>query len=165
MMKRSAVLVNTARSGLVDEKALIEYLNLKLRSKGYPIFGNEDDYPFLQMGSSLLQSVAEKNRLLREHLCPVDQRIQDYIERLFKGLDVEERKEVGLRLRLRLHDVPELVGLPWEYLYDPQHEYFLALSQKMPIVRYIEMGGMEEPLEVARPLRILMVIPTPPLSM
>ncbi|MDE0767875.1 MAG: hypothetical protein OSB19_05745, partial [Opitutaceae bacterium] len=77
-----------------DEEALIEYLNIKLRSKGYPIFGDEKDYPFLQMGSSLLQSVAEKNRLLREHLCPVDQRIQDYVTRLFEGLDVQDRKWV-----------------------------------------------------------------------
>jgi len=77
-----------------DEEALVEYLNIKLRSKGYPIFGDEKDYPFLQIGSSLLQSVAEKNRLLREHLCPVDQRIQDYVTRLFAGLDVENRKWV-----------------------------------------------------------------------
>ena len=65
-----------------DEKGIVEYLNIKLRSKGYPIFGDEQDYPFLQIGGSLLQSVAEKNRLLRKHLCPVDQRIQDYLERL-----------------------------------------------------------------------------------
>lgn len=74
-----------------DEKSLIEYLNLKLRSRSLPIFGNESDFPFLQMGSSLLKSVQEKNRLLKEHLSPVDQRIQKYLEDLFAPLGLEKR--------------------------------------------------------------------------
>ncbi len=96
-----------------DEDALVEYLNIKLRSRGYPIFGKESDYPFLQMGSSLLQSVAEKNRLLREHLCPVDQRIQDYLVRLFEGLDVEDRKWVPTNsLILERHGMARALSLP-----------------------------------------------------
>lgn len=74
-----------------DESKLIEYLNIKLRSRGCPIFGNEADYPFLQIGNSLLKSVQEKNRLLKDHLCPADRRVQNYLEDLFDGLDIEPR--------------------------------------------------------------------------
>lgn len=96
-----------------DEASLVEYLNIKLRSKGFPIFGNEEDYPFLQIGNSLLQSVAEKNRLLRKHLCPVDQRIQDYLHRLFKGLDVEDRTWVPTdSLILERHGLARALSLP-----------------------------------------------------
>ena len=58
-----------------DEASLIEFLNIKLRSRGYPIFGDEKDYPFLQMGSSLLQSVAEKESFAPRISEPLDQRI------------------------------------------------------------------------------------------
>ena len=96
-----------------DEEGLVEYLNIKLRSKGYPIFGDEKDYPFLQIGGSLLQSVAEKNRLLRKHLCPVDQRIQDYLERLFSDLDVEKRNWVPTdSLILERHGLARALSLP-----------------------------------------------------
>lgn len=96
-----------------DEKALVEYLNIKLRSRGYPIFGDEKDYPFLQMGNSLLRSVAEKNRLLREHLCPVDQRIQDYIADLFSGLETPDRKWVpNDSLILERHGLARALSLP-----------------------------------------------------
>lgn len=96
-----------------DESSLVEFLNMKLRSRGYPIFGDESDYPFLQMGSSLLQSVAEKNRLLREHLSPVDQRIQDYIVRLFKDLDAPDRIWVPTNiLILERHGMARALSLP-----------------------------------------------------
>ncbi len=96
-----------------DEASLIEFLNIKLRSRGYPIFGDEKDYPFLQMGSSLLQSVAEKNRLLREYLSPVDQRIQDYVVRLFKDLDTPDRIWVPTNiLILERHGMARALSLP-----------------------------------------------------
>ena len=96
-----------------DEASLVEFLNMKLRSRGDPIFGDEEDYPFLQMGSSLLQSVAEKNRLLREHLSPVDQRIQDYLVRLFKDLDAPDRIWVPTNiLTLERHGMARALSLP-----------------------------------------------------
>ncbi|MEM9158135.1 MAG: hypothetical protein AAGB46_03725 [Verrucomicrobiota bacterium] len=96
-----------------DEAQLIEYLNIKLRSRGLPIFGKEEEYPFLKMGASLLKSVEEKNRLLKNYLCPVDQRIQDYLVDLFKDLDVPDRRWVpGDALVIERHGMARTLSLP-----------------------------------------------------
>ena len=44
-----------------------------------------------------------------------------------------------LRIRLRLEAVPDLDGLPWEYLYDSGLERFLTLSKKTPVVRVLSV--------------------------
>ncbi len=74
-----------------DEERLIEYINIKLRSRGAPIYGKAEDFPLLEMSDSLLQSVREKNRLLKDHLCPVDQSFQSYLEKLFEPYDLPQR--------------------------------------------------------------------------
>ena len=35
------------------------------------------------------------------------------------------------RMRLRLADTPELAELPWEFLYDPRRDRFLAQSRRV----------------------------------
>jgi tetratricopeptide (TPR) repeat protein len=72
-----------------------------------------------------------------------------------------ERRDVGLRLRLRLNDVPELAALPWEYLYDSATRRFFALSAETPLVRYLELPEPARPLAVEPPLRVLIVIARP----
>ena len=67
--------------------------------------------------------------------------------------------EQGLRLRLRV-DPPELTPLPWEFLFDPQTNEFLALSPRAPLVRYVAAGAVE-PLQVEAPVRLLLVISNP----
>lgn len=80
---------------------------------------------------------------------------------LLRSLDAAERRGAGLRIRLRLNDVPELAELPWEYLRDPTNQRVLALSDKTPIVRYLELAATDQPLELVRPLRILTIIANP----
>jgi len=67
----------------------------------------------------------------------------------------------GLRLRLRLRDVPELAALPWEYLYSPIEKRFLSRSIETPIVRYLELPQTVFPLNVEAPLHILVMIASP----
>lgn len=74
-----------------EEINLIEFVNLKLAARGFPTFGKHKDYPFLRLGESLLASFVEKNRLLKDHLCPVDQRIHDFLNS-YMG---EHAQEVG----------------------------------------------------------------------
>jgi formylglycine-generating enzyme required for sulfatase activity len=66
----------------------------------------------------------------------------------------------GLRVRLRL-EPPELAALPWEYAYDAEADFFLALSPEVPLVRYVPMRGSTRPTAVTPPLRVLVVISSP----
>ena len=68
---------------------------------------------------------------------------------------------VGMRLRLRLTDTPELAELPWEFLYDPRHNRFLAQSRRTPLVRYLDLPDPPHPLGVEGPLRLLVMISNP----
>jgi hypothetical protein len=79
---------------------------------------------------------------------------------LRSSLDDTRRCGEGLRLRLRLND-PELWTLPWEYLYYPTRNQFLALSVHSPLVRYIELPEPVPVLAVDPPLRVLAMIASP----
>lgn len=65
----------------------------------------------------------------------------------------------GLRIKLSLTDVPELMGLPWEFLYEEPG--FLAISRFTPVVRYVDISRTRRPREVEPPLRILGVVSSP----
>lgn len=80
---------------------------------------------------------------------------------LARSLDRARDEDAGLRLRLRLNEVPELAGLPWEYLYDPSRQRFLSLSEETPIVRYLDLPEIDRALTVTLPLRILVMIADP----
>ena len=71
------------------------------------------------------------------------------------------RQGKRLRLRLRLSDAPELLDLPWEYLYDNMADRFVALSSNTPVVRFLDLPGRIEPLPVRGPLRVLALIASP----
>ncbi|MEX1115106.1 MAG: hypothetical protein WEB53_07645 [Akkermansiaceae bacterium] len=62
-----------------EENRLREFVNLKLAARGYPIVGNEADYPFLDLGRSLIASFQEKTRLLSDYLCPADAHIENFL--------------------------------------------------------------------------------------
>lgn len=55
------------------------YINLKLASTGQPVSHSGDD-EFMACADDLLKSYREKNRLLSGYLCPVDRRIQDFLD-------------------------------------------------------------------------------------
>jgi sRNA-binding protein len=68
---------------------------------------------------------------------------------------------MGLRLRLRLSDTPELAELPWEFLYDRVRNRFVCLSDRTPLVRFLEVPDPPRPLPVSPPLRVLVMISSP----
>ena len=80
---------------------------------------------------------------------------------LESSLYAAQQQGVGLRLRLRLTNVPELEGLPWEYLYNPALNRFLSLSVETPLVRYLDLPERIQPLSVKPPLRVLVMISSP----
>jgi TolA-binding protein len=100
--------------------------------------------------------------------------IKDFGGRLFEAVFPKELRvnlaisqsradamDRGLRIRLLFSDCPELSELPWEYLYDREHNRFLCLSDRTPLVRYPEGPDPVRVVPVTPPLRILVVIASP----
>ena len=65
----------------------------------------------------------------------------------------------GVRITLCLSGAPELIDVPWEYLFDDPD--FLAVSAFTPVVRYLDLPRAHRPLLVTPPLRLLGVISNP----
>jgi len=80
---------------------------------------------------------------------------------LRSSLDEAQRLDLGLRIRLRLAEAPELNDLPWEFLLHPGLNRFLALSAETPLVRYLDLPERIRPLAVKPPLKVLTVISSP----
>jgi hypothetical protein len=71
-----------------------------------------------------------------------------------------KRAEKGLRLRLHI-DAPQLVSLPWEFVYDKVEGDYVCLSRTTPLIRYLDLGQPPRPLAVKPPLRVLGVVASP----
>src|SRR5215471_11922820 len=80
---------------------------------------------------------------------------------LLRSLSQTRAQRVGMRLRLRLADTPELAELPWEFLYDPRLNRFLAQSRRTPLVRYLDLPDPPQPLSVEGQLRLMVMISSP----
>ena len=65
----------------------------------------------------------------------------------------------GMRITLSLTNTPELMDLPWEYLYERPD--FISISTWTPVVRYLELPRSLPPLEVTPPLRVLGLVSSP----
>ncbi|MRT94618.1 hypothetical protein [Ancylomarina sp. 16SWW S1-10-2] len=80
-----------SHNGEEDQKNMIRYINLQLAAMGEPIFTHKEeglcDDNFIELTDSLIQSYRAKSRLLSDHLCPSDQRIQNFLNNYFKDID------------------------------------------------------------------------------
>jgi len=104
------------KPGKSADKNLRDYINLKFASRGYPIIGEEADYPFLEMGRSMILNFQEKLRLLKDHRCPADQHIHNWLQE-YLGEDAEEvfAKDESMlpdALILEKHGLARLLSLP-----------------------------------------------------
>ncbi len=68
-----------------DAQNLLLYINLRLRYLDCPTFPLKFDADLADMMTSLVELSREKDRLLANHLCPVDQRIQDFLDQHLDG--------------------------------------------------------------------------------
>ncbi len=75
-----------APSSPEKERKLLAYLNLKLRYLGCPIFGGDKESGEVdELMGGLVALSREKDRLLSNHLCPPDQRIQNFLYEYLDG--------------------------------------------------------------------------------
>ena len=61
---------------------LIKYINLKLSAMGQPIYEKAGTAE-LEIALDLIANIRERDRILHDYLCPVDQRIQDFLNTYF----------------------------------------------------------------------------------
>jgi CHAT domain-containing protein len=85
----------------------------------------------------------------------------DLLRKCLEGV----QKDEGSRLRLQLRfteDNASLIRLPWEFLYSPDRQQFLATDVNLVLSRYIPLGVDREPLNPEKgSLRILIMISRP----
>lgn len=85
----------------------------------------------------------------------------DLLVCLERSFDEVRRRNATLRIKLRLSDAPELLSLPWEYLYHRRRNLFLSQSTTSSLVHFLELPDPVASLTVALPLRMLVVIAEP----
>ncbi len=73
-----------------ERQKLQLYINLKLVSSGQPSCGTGETAGFIDIAHDLLLSYREKNRLLSSYHCPVDRRIQDFLNRYLEDLELDK---------------------------------------------------------------------------
>ena len=101
-----------------EENRLREFVNLKLAARGYPIVGDEADYPFLDLGKSLIANFQEKSRLLSDYLCPADASIEAYLRDYLGDEIVSAEFPEGARLLptgpliMERHGIARMLSLP-----------------------------------------------------
>lgn len=92
-------------------KRLIYYANLKLRDLGLPVFPLQLDPEFADLVGGLMALNREKDRLLAKHLCPVDQRIQNFLYDYLQDA-VEVPRLPAQTFVLDRHGLARLLSLP-----------------------------------------------------
>jgi hypothetical protein len=93
-LKQSLGVVSQHEAGERDR--LLRYINLQLIANGWPGVLEEDEAEFVQVARGLLDRHREQARQLRNERCPVDDRIEAFLQTHFS--------DVGLDFELRLPD-------------------------------------------------------------
>jgi CHAT domain-containing protein len=89
-----------------------------------------------------------------------DALIKDQIARIYEAARTAAQENGrGLRITLQLSGAPELMRLPWEFLY--QRPFFLSQSSRTPLVRSLDIATASRPQRVRLPLRILGMVSSP----
>jgi phosphoenolpyruvate carboxykinase (diphosphate) len=99
---------------LPERRSAIRSILLKLAAMGVKVPADIGDEDVLHLAGDLFARYREQTRLLSEHLCPTDRRIQNYIDSLLSAVDA-----------------PEPVRLPGETLI--LDHYSLARELSLPI--------------------------------
>lgn len=95
-----------------ERRRLQLYINLKLSSTGQPT-AYAGDHEFMEIARDLLKSYREKNRLLTDYLCPIDKRIQDFLNHYLEDLgEIEKVRLPSNSLVLDRYGVARELSLP-----------------------------------------------------
>ena len=105
---------------------------------------------------ALLESVGKQLfELLFEGACA---QVGKLLERV-RGGAAATGAQVRVRLRIQ---PPELAALPWELLFEPGRDEFLATSIETVLVRYVDLNRPTRAVTARQPLALLVAIPSAP---
>jgi phosphoenolpyruvate carboxykinase (diphosphate) len=90
-LERAVGLRADGATWLPERRSAIRSILLKLAAMGVQVPSNTGDEDVLQLAGDLFARYREQTRLLSEHLCPADRRIQLYIDRLLTAAGLPER--------------------------------------------------------------------------
>ncbi len=111
-LKRKLGFDSEGNSATINKKKLIQYINLKLASKGFPYFGSDKENKFLNIAEDLISSNLENERILAKHLSPADSRIQNFLKNYFENsIDSEKIKLPSSTLVLDKHGIARLISV------------------------------------------------------
>jgi hypothetical protein len=89
------------------------YINLKLAASGQPICNDLDSARFMATAQDLLKAFREKGRLLSNYHCPIDQRIQDFLDHYLNDLKLKQLPQLPTTtFILDRHGVARELSLP-----------------------------------------------------
>lgn len=71
-----------------DRRTNVRAIALKLAAMGFRVPSGVGDAELLDLGRDLFARYREQARLLSDHLCPADRRVQAFLDSLFAGLDL-----------------------------------------------------------------------------
>jgi len=157
----------------IEKKGGQHYHAKVLRSLcGEPEIDFKLPFSNLELENFILK-IGSAHRGIRRINTPEMQAVREFGAKLFESIftgdvraclisseNAATSEGMGLRVKLRL-DAPDLINIPWEFLYDASHGRFLALFEKTPIVRYIDIMDRTEPLKVKLPLSMAVMISSP----
>jgi hypothetical protein len=109
LKKSLGIGVDTASKGHRD--ALISYINLKLSALDQPIYEKSEGKE-LDIALDLINNIREKNRILHDYLCPVDHRIQSFLNEYLKDACEEVPTLPNRTLTLDRHGLARELSLP-----------------------------------------------------
>ena len=81
MQTTKGVFYTPCAAATASRDDLVRYANLKLASLGQPTHPGVTDPKFLELAGPLLRNFHQKDRLLGSRLCPVDARIEQFLDR------------------------------------------------------------------------------------
>ncbi len=111
-LQRALGLGQPDTSAKKERKKLHMYINLKLASSGQPTCADGYATAFLSTADDLLRTYREKNRLLTDYRCPVDQRIENYLQDYLGDLGMEVPRLPSNTFVLDRHGVARELSLP-----------------------------------------------------
>lgn len=96
-----------------ERTELLRYINLKLAANGLPIVHSAGGTELVSLASGLLTNFREKTRLLHHHRCPVDERIETYLNEHFADLELDQPLQIpGRAMVLDRHGLAREMSLP-----------------------------------------------------